>query len=198
MSLEINTYDGLVAAIADFLNKKNLSAQIPLFIRLAERVIFRELRCPANEKVGLYQGVLGVVDYPNDLLEAKLVSYNNIPLERKTDAQMKEMLERGEKGQPLYFGRKLAKLYVYPIPDVEGDLELEYYADYSGNYDSAIFGVAGDLYLFGALAEAYTYLKKPDEAQFWNSRLMSAMNDLNSHAIEADLAGSSLTVESAY
>jgi hypothetical protein len=42
--LTITTYDGLKAAVADWLNRADLTDQVPMFIRLAEAQFNRELR----------------------------------------------------------------------------------------------------------------------------------------------------------
>jgi hypothetical protein len=42
--MDLNSYDGLTAAIADYLNRQDLVSVIPTFIRLAETDFSRRIR----------------------------------------------------------------------------------------------------------------------------------------------------------
>lgn len=83
MARQITNYQDLQDAVADYLNRTDLTQQIELFIYLAERKIFRWYRMANNEKLVAYDmrrnpdtspgstelAILNQIDLPDDYLE---------------------------------------------------------------------------------------------------------------------------------
>ena len=119
----IADYDELKAAIADFLNREDLSAVIPTFIRLAESRIDRDLRHWRQEKrvslslTGQFNDVL-----PADYLQAIRLQLNDTrtaELSQISNAMMLQLREeRGDAvGRPENYLLTAGQIEVYPTPD---------------------------------------------------------------------------------
>ena len=78
--MSITNYSGLKASIANWLNRTDLTSEIPDFIELAENRIFHDVRVPTNEKtVLLTLSSDGYATIPSDFLEVKDVFFNYNP-----------------------------------------------------------------------------------------------------------------------
>jgi hypothetical protein len=56
--------------------------------------------------------------------------------------------------------------------------------------------VAPDLYLYGALAEAYTYLLLPDKAREWGGAFGAVLAELKREGAMSEYSGSTVNVSS--
>lgn len=199
--MAFSNYGELTAAIARWLERSNLDTSIPDFIELAERRIFRQLRCPANEvqlTVSDYDPDIGYA-LPGDYLEMRAVTWNGTALQRISDRDGR----REEVGStPRYFARIGTRVYLYPAPAAAGELRLSYWEDQSGLTDDAdtsnVLLVAPDLYLFGALMEAEPFLMNDSRLPLWERKYAQAVEQLQEMADSAEISGGTMTTRSAY
>jgi hypothetical protein len=63
---------------------------------------------------------------------------------------------------------------------------------------SRLLQVAPDLYLYGALVEAYRYLREPDKMMEYRALFAETINNLEIEAAMADLTGGTVSVSSIY
>lgn len=113
----METYGQLKAAVADWLNREDLTAVIPSFIRLAESLIYRNLRCVDNEFTATYTSTgwnisggpnqansAGVFKtLPPNFAEIKLVTWNGKPLQQISDAALSYRLNNTTDSDVCYF-----------------------------------------------------------------------------------------------
>ena len=215
---QILDYQSLKASIASWLNRDDLTTQIPQFIGLMERKLFRTLRCPANEVVFDYQldTTTDTFVLPPRYLATKSFTYDSYVLERisswdyLTRRQQLETLQ----GVPRYFARMEDKLKIWPSPSSGLTAQLTFYADLSGLGDVSgdrkgtdnlpiiadpeldtnnILKIAPDIYLFGSLIYADSYLAtRPEELQKWREMYASAYLELTNYGKDEDLTGSQI------
>jgi hypothetical protein len=227
MARQISNYGDLQLKIQAYLNKGNADVvfQIETFIALAERKIFRQLRCPSNEKIVVYpadgSGTITKLQLPDDYLESKLVfqgtpETGGPPLERISEQSYYNALGRrgrglgigDAKGAPNSFARVGNSLVLYPSPDDDGSAEagrsysLYYWADFSGTLetssdDNPILRIAPDVYLYGSLLEASPYVRKPQDVQLYSEMFKGAMDLINGQVDEAEYSGSNVGVSNA-
>ena len=206
----ITNYGELKAEVKKYLwDRKLLINQIPGFISLAERKIFRRLRVPAHEKLLDYDPPDGDVPYsqlelPGDFLELKFLLRDDQPLQRVSDIKIKAMLNaRPAAGLPEMFARIGNRLYLYPTPDsVKYTFSMSYWQDLSNTLQEdedshEVLRVAPDLYVFGACAEAAPYLVEDSRIAVWKSLFEEAMLGLENQYKEAEYAGSNVQVSAA-
>lgn len=205
--MSVSTYTQLKAAVADWLNRDDLSDdRLGDFVSFAENRIFHELRIPTMERVvSLDTDSDGKAYIPADFLEAKDVFFNDVPLDR---VSLTDLTSRGyAAGKPRVFARENGMLTFWPNPgDTTGttdELRMIYYAEpdrlSSTTADNSVFLLAPDLYLYGALVAGGVYVGAPQEKiSLWQASFDDLMQRLIGHARQAEVSGSTLTINSGY
>tara|TARA_B100001093_G_scaffold340669_1_gene325459 strand:+ start:40 stop:642 length:603 start_codon:yes stop_codon:yes gene_type:complete len=200
--MSLTSYDGLKASVADWVNREDLASVIPDFIELAENRIYHELRAPVNEKtIVLTVSSDGYATLPSDFLEAKDIFWNYDPLSRISLTQLHNYKSRAG-SSPEFFARETYRLRFFPVPTVvaSDEMRMIYYYDPGRLTTSAntnvVFSTAPEIYLYGTLSEAATYLGS-DNAR-WEGGYQNAMGRLMQHAAIAETAGGTATVQMGY
>jgi len=185
--MALDTYAGLKATIADYLNRDDLTSVIPSFIAIAEAKFNRKVRTRQMIKRAEAQIESQFFAYPSDWLQAKEFQLNVNPIVRLrfvTEAQGDEL--KASKyitvGQPLYYTITGSQLEFIPTPDVTYSAELTYYAKIPALSDSNtsnwLLAYAPDLYLYGALMEASPYLKDDERLAVWGQLYANSLADI--------------------
>lgn len=191
MTQIIANYRDLQDRIAAWLNRTDpgLVEEIPTFIYLAERMIFRRYRAPNNEKTISFDmrdipdtaeptqlAVTDEIPVPDDYLEMLTFESNGRPLQRisitnlqtrqQATSPINQQLTTGNAVQaiPQLFARIRNTFFLWPPPQGDTLVEMLYYCDLSGQLvddedTNDVLRTAPDLYLFGALLEAQPFLK---------------------------------------
>lgn len=199
--MSLTTYNELQSSIADWLNRTDLTSQIKDFIAITESRMYRELKCPLNEKISnLSLNVNSEALIPNDLIEAKDVFYKDIPLQRVSLGELYRYVDQS--GTPTVYARKGGNYVFYPSKTsvALGDLQVNYYYEIPALSDSVqvnlLFQYSPELFLYGALREAATFLGQ--DPSVWDARYSEAMSLLMRHTRESETAGSTPIMESGY
>lgn len=201
--MSITTYTELKTAVADWLNRDDLSdARVTDFIQMAENRIFHVLRIPPMEKyANLTTDSEGKVTVPGDFLEAKDVLFNAKPLERISTTEF--YARDAAQGTPISFMRETVYLRFWPTPGSGNAVKMVYYALPAALSDSnasnAVFAMSPELYLYGALVAAGTYLGVPvEKLQVWSESFNDTIKRLMDNARQAEVSGSTATVANGY
>jgi len=179
--MPIQTYTDLQAAVADWLARADLSARVPDFIMLFETVANRRLRMRQQEATVTLAPAGGVATLPADYLAWRRVTWTgNIPreLEYVHPSYLHALFPTLPQGDPRYFSIENASLTLGPADD--SALAFDYFQKIpalaalglqvppvTGNW---LLAAHPDIYLCGALAEAYAYAKDPDNMALWGGR----------------------------
>jgi hypothetical protein len=113
----MNTYGTLKTAIADWLDREDMTGMIPSFIRLAESDIYSGLRCPDNEFVATAtnaeytladnQPVVVTDDLitqlPSNFREMRQVIWDDTPLVEISNQRLQGRLMDNVDSKPTYF-----------------------------------------------------------------------------------------------
>lgn len=216
--MAIKNYSELKAAIADWLNRSDLEVRIPDFIVLAEAAIYRKLRSTNNERLSSFlEDTDGVVDItrgipiPDDYLALKLITYNDDPLTRISEAEYKRKLKKSNASmQPQYYTRIDDELLFYPTSDAPGQVDLWYYfrppaldvlqppATGTDTNTNDVLLNAPDLYLFGALLQAQAYLIGDERLSIWGTQYQVALDQETELSDDEDYLGSTVSVSNVY
>jgi hypothetical protein len=185
--MALDTFAGLKATIADYLNRDDLTAIIPSFITIAEAKFNRKLRTRQMIKRAEGQIETSFFAYPADWLQAKEFQLNTNPIVRLqfvTEAQGDELKAQRylNIGQPVYYTITGSQLEFIPTPDTTYSAELTYYAKIPALSDSNtsnwLLAYAPDLYLYGALMEAAPYLKDDERLPVWSQMYINSLGDI--------------------
>lgn len=185
--MALDTYSGLKATIADYLNRDDLTSVIPSFITLAEAKFNRKLRMRQMIKRATATIDTQYFAYPADWLQAKEFILNTNPItymEFVTDKQANELRQDQiiATGKPSYYTIIGTQIEVIATPDTGYTGELTYYGKISALSDSNtsnwLLAYAPDLYLYGALLEAAPYLKDDERLGTWSTLYTNSLGDM--------------------
>jgi len=185
--MALTTYTELKASVADWLNRTDLTTEIPDFISLAEAQMERTLRT----RQMLTRTTLTVDSEfettPADFLEVralKLTSTNpDTPLSFMTmDSLDDEATRETGGGRPKFFGVVGTEFRFVPTPDAAYTAEIVYFANLNKLSSSVatnfLLTSSPDAYLYGSLLQAAPYLQDDARIQVWATLYERALNDL--------------------
>jgi hypothetical protein len=194
--MALTTYVGLQSAIADFLDRQDLTAAIPTFIALAEARISRDVSHWKQEKrvTTVFNEQYELV--PNDLIEA--LSLQHVGGGRIMTMAATEMQER--RGDVNYVAAKptsvrltAGQFELFPSPDTDYSVSLLYRARIPAladdNVSTWLLLDAPDVLLYGALGNAAPYLKDDGRLPVWAALYQSAVDALNAESKSAKSIG---------
>lgn len=173
--MAISTYSELKTAVADWLNRADLTAAIPNFIQLAEAKFNRELRTRQQVKRA-YATLSGqYIQIPTDWLEAINLQLNVTPV-RVLDFVTLDQADRiranryGETNADAYtiVGEQLE---VVPPVGANTEIDMTYYmkipALSDGNPTNWLLTAWPDLYVYATLVHAAPYLREDERVALW-------------------------------
>ena len=199
MSLE--TYSGLKASVANWLNRTDLATEIPDFIALVESRLAHELRIPSIEKTAyIITDIHGRATIPADFLEIKDVFFNDKPVDRVSLGFLTS--QTAGSGTPTIFAREANEFEFHPIPVISETAKLKviYYYQVPALSDSAstndLLKTVPELYLYGALSEAAKFLGA--DATRWETGYQTAYGRVVAHTRQAEVSGTTQLVLSGY
>lgn len=184
--MAITSYSTLKTAIADWLDRDDLSAEIDTFIDFTEAVFARELRIKAMETALSATMSSGVVTVPSDYLELKFAYLNTSPTTwlQIADPGMvyAQYPTRSSSGKPRLIARDAGNFIFGPFPDSDYVLQGTYYAKLtalsSSNETNWFTDNAPDLLLYGALVAATPYIGDDERAVIWKAQYEEALREV--------------------
>ena len=204
--MSISTYAELKTSIANFLARDDLTSQIPNFIQLAEARMSRELETREQEKRATATLTSGdeYTALPTDLREIREVKLNTSPvkvLSYFSPSSLDQQYSASTGGKPVGYSVVGRELKVRPIPDSSYTAEIVYIATLPAISDSetpTLFTRSPDVYLYGALAEAYAYLLDEQRAAQYDEKFTRAINEVKLDEERSHYGTGSLQIKSAY
>jgi hypothetical protein len=179
--MSIATYAELKSAIATWLDRSDLTSQIPDFITLFEAHAVRELGVEESEATDTLSPTSGSVALPSDFLSAKSVRWMGSEprnLNYLNPAALSGMYADDVDGTPIHYTIKAGNIIVRPSSDE--DLELFYNAKaaaVSGTLNW-LFTNHVDAYLSGSLVEAKLFAEDPAGAAMWAVKRDQVLNSI--------------------
>lgn len=183
----ITDYASLKTAVADWLARGDLTAKIPDFIALAGSRIARNLRT-RSVVASLTLDSTGIITLPTDLAELRYLRLNNgnynFPVEITSPVAVADTLDRwgSAGGVPARGAVMEGKLYLAPHPDQSYTAEITYFQKLPALSDSITtnfaLDAAPDLYLAGAMIEAFLFLDYDERLSAWESKFTAAIDEL--------------------
>ena len=189
-------YTELTAAIKDYTNntETNFVAAIPTFVKQAEQRIYRSVNLPVNRKnvAGNMTDGNAYLTMPTDFLfplSLSITSSSNQSFLLNKDANFIRSTypNAATKGTPKYYGVFDVDTFIIgPTPDASYTTELHYYYQPSSivTDSTSWLGTNADtVLLYGALIEAYSYMKgDADMMQLYQQRYGEALSLLKMQA----------------
>lgn len=199
--MAITNYSELQTAVANWLNRSDLTSYVPDLIMLGERKIYRKLRIRAMETVLSSAISSGVVSVPATYVELKSARIDGTPVSRLTRTSVDHVYEcypvRSSQGRPSLIAREGANFIFGPYPDSAYTVKGIYYARLTAlsvsNTTNWFTDNAPDLLLWAALAEAEVFLKNDERTALWEAKFQAAAKDVQDEDDRENASGSPLS-----
>ena len=204
--MAITNYTNLQTAIADFLNRDDLTSVIPTFIQLAEAQMQREIRHWKMEARATGQQSAGdqYMQIPTDWLETirlHLTGNGTSAVTMTSRAAMADIRAKNEDVStkaPYFYCHADSQFELYPTPSEDTDFELLYYQkipDLASNTTNWLLSDAPDVYLYGSLLHSAPYLAEDARVAVWAQMYSAAVQNVNSASEQARYSGSGMTLK---
>jgi hypothetical protein len=186
--MAITNYSELQSAIADWLNRSDLTSVITSFISLGEAQYNRTIR--HRSMITRSQATIDA-EYsatpPNWIQTVSFILETNpvTQLDYVTNEELNRKKTAGNTtGKPQCYSHVGTEIQVYPPPDSNGYTgELVFYSKIPALSDSNttnwLLTASPDIYLYGSLMQSAPYLRDDDRIQIWASLYQKAIDDLN-------------------
>jgi hypothetical protein len=185
--MAITTYAELQTAVANWLNRDDLTAVVPDFISLAEAQIARDVRHWQMMEQAALTVDAQYEDLPASWLETIRLTITSGTQRALETAGLNEIMAQRQRADspstPNLYAHVGGKLEFYPTPDTAYSMELTYYARVPALSVSAptnwLLTDAPDVYLYGALLQSAPYLSDDPRTEVWAGLYSAAVLRLN-------------------
>lgn len=188
--MALTTYSQLKSAVADWLNRTDLTSAIDYdFLPLAEAEMRRRIR-RSTDTATLYVAS-AAVSPPSDLAEPISLRINSGTVYQDTALQicspsmLGDVLARwsGTSGRPTHVAYYDSQFHFAPEPDQSYDCTLVYVKQFTplsgSNPTNTILDEAPDIYLYGCLLQAAAYLEHDERVAMWKAKFDEAIDYYN-------------------
>lgn len=204
--MSIASYSELKTAIANFLARDDLTDQIPNFIQLAEARMSRELETREQEKraTATLTASDEYIALPTDLREVREVKINTDPVRVLTyhsPSSLDTSYSASAVGVPQGFSIVGTEMKLRPIPDSAYTAEIVYIGSLGSISDTVtptLFLRSPDLYLTGALVEAYSYLLDEARAAQYDQKFSRGIEEVRRDEERSHYGTGGLRIQSIY
>jgi len=181
------TYSELKTAIANYLNRSDLTSDIDTFIDNVEAELNRRLRTKDMIKRATATADSQYLTVPTDWLEAinvEITSNNFSPLFQQSieSLDVYRKANNNSTGQPVFYAMVDDSIELAPTPDSSYTLQLTYYAKISALSDSNTSNFVSashpDVYLYGALKHASIYLMEDERIPMFTQQFEKDKNEI--------------------
>lgn len=200
--MAITNYTELKAAVADWLNREDLTAQIPDFITFAEARLNRTLR--TREMLTRRRTVTtdGFIKLPFDYLETYQLQLpanatnTPEPLTYIGPNEVAQYKSQSMTGKTRYYTIIDGAFELVPTPASSVELTITYYAKVPALSSSVatnwLLEKAPDLYLYATLLTAAPYLQNDERIPVWSQLATTAFDEMTMDSERASRSRTSL------
>ena len=201
--MAISTYAELQTAVANWLDRDDLSDRIPEFIALAEARINRVLRIRLMESKYTASTVAAQRNYalPTGYIQMRNFQINTspiTPLQYVTPEIYDRLWGGSAGGTPQFYTIIANEIQLGPIPASVLTMEMLFYkritALSGSNTTEAMLTDNPDIYLYGALMEAEPFIMNDERVGLWAQGLQQAIANLQEQDNKDRHSGSALRV----
>ena len=209
--MALGTFTELKDAIADWLDRSDLTARIPDFIALAEARINRELRIrPMEVRSTMYATVdQQFFNLPGGYIQMRNIQLNTnptTPLEYITPEMLDRLYGSTTTGKPRAYTLIGDEIQLAPIPDSAYQIEMAFYEKFTALGDGTSGTVtsnwltknAPDVLLYGSLMEAEPFIKNDERIPVWLNGYSNAIDKLQKQDQRDRHSGSAMRVRNIY
>lgn len=193
----ISNFTELKAAVALYLHRTDMDAQIPDFITMAESSIANEVRLRDQVTISSAVTVPGqpYVALPADWLQFVYVSRDSCPLQYITPDALRSLSK--ESGNTSRYSIEGARLLLNPTPSGADTIDFAYYARIpalSVTPTNFLLTKHPQIYLSKALSWAFKFIMSEPQSSAWDAIYSQAIADAKSAENASLVSGSPLSI----
>ena len=201
--MAIGTYSELQTAVANWLDRDDLTARIPEFIALAEARFNRALRLRSMEAKYTANTVGGQrnLALPTGYIQMRNIQDNPSPLTTLSyvTPEIYDRLWGGStSGTPKFYTILADEVSFGPIPATVQEVEMLFYKNFENLSGSTttnwLITNAPDVYLYGAMMQAEPFIMNDERVPMWKMALDEALSSLQEQDNKDRHSGSALRV----
>lgn len=195
--MALDSYANLQLSVADWLNRGDLTSQIPDFIGLVEGELGRILKGrPMTTSVNVVYDTTGLLAAPSDMVRPKSMTLETDlygwPIEIKPYEYLIQKQAQLVVGPPRYAALVGDTFHIAPTPDSD--------TEYTGVliYDATLTPLSAsnttnwvltnhpDAYLYGSLYQSAAYLRDDERIPVWENKYYKALDQIRELAQQAE------------
>jgi hypothetical protein len=201
--MAISTYSELNTAVANWLDRDDLTDRIPEFIALCEARFNRLLRIRAMEYKQTASTVAGQrnLALPTGFIQMRNLQMNAspiVPMQYVTPEIYDRLYGSTSTGTPEMYTIIADEMQLGPIPASIQTIEMLFYKKFDALTDVAttnwMITNAPDVYLYGCLLEAEPFIMNDPRVQLWATAFQQAIADIQEQDNKDRHSGSALRV----
>ena len=201
--MAISNYTELKTAVANWLDRDDLTDRIPEFIALAEARFNRVLRLRSMEAKYTANTVAGQrnLALPTSYIQMRNFQVNTSPLTTLSyvTPEIYDRLWGGStQGTPKFYTILADEVSLGPIPASVQEVEMLFYKKFENLSGSVatnwLIINAPDIYLYGSMLEAEPFIMNDERVQLWATALERGVSDLQEQDNKDRHSGSALRV----
>jgi hypothetical protein len=201
--MSIANYSELNIAVANWLDRDDLTSRIPEFIALCEARFNRLLRIRAMEYKQTASTVSGQrnLALPTGFIQMRNLQMNEtpiVPMQYVTPEIYDRLYGSTLTGTPQMYTIIADEIQLGPIPGSVLTIEMLFYKKFDALTDSATTNWmiinAPDVYLYGCLLEAEPFIMNDARVQIWATAFKQAITDMQEQDNKDRHSGSALRV----
>jgi len=201
--MAISTYDELKTAVANWLDRDDLTDRIPEFISLAEARFNRALRLRSMETKQTASTVASQRNYnlPTNYIQMRNFQINKSPIVTLSyvTPEIYDRLWGGSQGGiPSFYTIIGDEIQLGPIPGSVMTLEMLFYKRFDSLSASVatnwLLTNAPDIYLYATMLEAEPFIMNDERVALWSTFLDKAINEMQEQDNKDRHSGSAMRV----
>ena len=209
--MALGTFTELKDALADWLDRSDLTDRIPDFITLAEARLNRDVRIRPMEVRSSMETTAGqrYFNLPGGYLQMRNMQINSnpiTPLEYITPEMLDRLYGSDTTGKPKAYTLIGDEIQLAPIPDSDYTVEMAFYEKFTPLGDGTSGTVtsnwlttnAPDVLLYGALLEAEPFIKNDERVNLWINAYNSAITRIQDTDAKDRHSGSAMRIRNIY
>lgn len=201
--MAISTYSELNTAVANWLDRDDLTDRIPEFIALCEARFNRLLRIRAMEYKQTASTVAGQrnLALPTGFIQMRNLQMNAspiVPMQYVTPEIYDRLYGSTSTGTPEMYTIIADEMQLGPIPASAQTIEMLFYKKFNAltivDTTNWMITNAPDVYLYGCLLEAEPFIMNDPRVQLWATAFKQAITDMQEQDNKDRHSGSALRV----
>ena len=197
--MSITTYAELKTAVANWLNRDDLTSRIPEFITLGTSILNRDLRCQENEKRVTASISTEYFDLPTNFIQMRNIELDTSPRRRlrvMSPEELDTLYPSATTGKPVAYAIHGSEVQVRPAPDATYTIYLTYFYKltvFSDDTDTNdVLTTYPAIYLYASLVAASGFIQEDDRVGTWASLYEAELKSLNKSDKQGRYSGSVL------